>query len=406
MGKVGTSIKTLSTLLTLILINLSSCSHKDLSRADFEQVGFSTERFAKLRSLINAAIERKEFPGAVLIIGRKGKIVMREAFGESQWVPSPKKMRPDMIFDLASITKPIATATSVMILIQDGKLRLFDRVDKYIPEFTTHIDEAGKPGEPVRIYHLLTHTSGLPAYTNAEAVEKKYGSPCPDSLVLHIARLEKLYPPGIKFTYSCLGFITLAEIVKRISGQPLNEFASEHIFRPLGMKSTGFELDAEQLKRCVPTEVIDGELLIGVVNDELARLMGGISGNAGLFSTADDLAIFAQMMLQGGQYGDIRILSPLTTKRMTTIYERTAFSGRALGWDVSSNYSTNGGDLFPPGAYGHTGYTGTSIWIDPTTQTFIIFLTNRVHPDDSRNREIVEIRSYVANIVASAIVQP
>ncbi|MDZ7376843.1 MAG: serine hydrolase, partial [candidate division KSB1 bacterium] len=154
---------------------------------------------------------------------------------------------------------------------------------------------------------------------------------------------------------------------------------------------------------CVPTEVIDGRPLIGIVHDPLARVQGGISGNAGLFSTADDLAIFAQMMLNKGEFKGVRILSPLSVERMTEVYDKAQFAGRGLGWDLNSDYSTNGGDLFGGRSYGHTGYTGTSIWIDPETETFIIFLTNRVHPNDKGS--IISLRSKVANIVASSIVK-
>ncbi|MBN1350024.1 serine hydrolase [candidate division KSB1 bacterium] len=391
-------------LAAVIMLMPLPCNCQRLKQAKPENVNMSSEHLDKLRTVILSAIENKDFPGAVLTVGRQGKIVFNEAFGECQWVPSNRKMHVDMIFDLASITKPVATASSVMILIQNGALRLFDRADNFIPEFTPFQNENGKPGEPVRIYHLLTHTSGLPPYTSAKEVTEKYGKPCPDSLIGHIARIKKLAPPGEKFRYSCLGFILLAEIVKRVSRNPVNEFAAEHIFKPLGMNSTTFNPSPDLIDRCVPTEAIDGIPLIGTVHDPLAQLMGGVSGNAGLFSTAGDLAIFAQMLLQQGEYDGKRILSPLAVKRMTTIYERTAFSGRALGWDVSSDYSTNGGDLFSPESYGHTGYTGTSIWIDPTTRTFVIFLTNRVHPDDSG--KVIATRSFIANIVASSIMKP
>jgi len=341
----------------------------------------------------------------VVIVGRHDRIVFRQAYGHAQWIPEPKPMKIDMLFDLASLTKPVATATSIMILVERGKLSLHDRVRDYVPEFSVYEDEKGQKGEEARLWHLLTHTSGLPAYTSAEEVARLYGSPCPtEMLVKHIASLKKEFPPGKDFRYSCLGYITLAYIIQKITGKDIATFARENIFLPLGMKKTFFNPPPELKDQCVATEVIAGKPLIGIVHDPLARLQGGISGNAGLFSTADDLALFARMMLHQGELDGQRILSPLSVRRMTEIYPEVLFSGRGLGWDINSPYSTNRGDLFGRSSYGHTGYTGTSIWIDPETKTFVIFLTNRVHPDDKG--VIIPVRSRVANLVAAAIIQP
>lgn len=368
-----------------------------------EAVGMLTEKLKQIDKIILDAISKKQIPGAVILVGHQGKIVKRQAFGKSQLVPTEKTMSIEHIFDLASITKPIATATSIMILVEEGKLRLQDRVYEYIPEFTTYIDSSGKEDKPARIYHLLTHTAGLPAYTDAARLKAKYGVICPDSLVLHIARLKKLASPGKKFTYSCLGYITLGEIVKRISGLPLDQFANQKIFAPLKMNHTFFCPPEALNMQIVPTQVFDGKPLIGIVHDPLAQLMAGVSGNAGLFSTVDDLAIFSQMMLQEGTFQNIQILNSASVKLMTSIYYETNFSGRGLGWDIQSDYASQRGDLFAVGGYGHTGYTGTSIWIDPRTQTFLIFLTNRVHPDDKGS--IVRLRSCLANMVAAAILE-
>jgi CubicO group peptidase (beta-lactamase class C family) len=219
----------------------------------------------------------------------------------------------------------------------------------------------------------------------------------------HIARLEKLYPPEEEFIYSCLNFITLSYIVKKVTGQTIAQFSQENIFEPLGMNHTFYNPAEEYVPLCVPTQVYDGVPLKGVVHDPLARLLGGISGNAGLFSTADDLAIFAKMMLNQGSFGGKRILSPLAVERMTEIYRIADFAGRGLGWDLESGYATNQGDLFGPNAYGHTGYTGTSLFIDPDTQTIVIFLTNSVHPEDKG--DIISMRSRVANVVAGSILE-
>jgi len=394
-----------TTLLALFLMLFISQSHaQSLPIAKPEDVGMSSARLNLIKSIIKTAIESKDFPGANILIARKGKIVLREAFGKCQWIPEQRPMTIDMIFDLASITKPVATATSLMILAEQGRIRLWDKVKDFVPDFTPFVDENGKPGEDARIWHLLTHTSGLLPYTNAKEVETKFGNPCPmDSLVKHIALLKKTDPSGREFHYSCLGFITLAYIIDQITGQTVAEFSDKHIFKPLKMDHTFYNPPTQFRQLCVPTEVIDGQPLIGVIHDPLARLQGGISGNAGLFSTIDDLATFAQMMLNNGEFNGIRILSPLTVERMTEIYPALKFAGRGLGWDLDSDYSTNGGDIFGHRSFGHTGYTGTSIWIDPETETFIIFLTNRVHPDDKG--AIISLRSRVANIVASSILK-
>lgn len=369
-----------------------------------EEAGMDSRRLALLDKLMAGALERRDFPGAVLLVIRQGKVVWRKALGHSQLVPEPAPMKPDMIFDLASLTKPIATATSIMILVERGDIRLWDRVKVYIPEFIPYVEEKGLPGEEVRLFHLLTHTSGLPPYTDPKEVAARFGQPCPtEVLVKHIAALRKEYRPGEKFVYSCLNYITLAHIVRLVSGLDLAEFSRKNIFEPLGMNSTFFNPSPEVRNRCVPTEVIEGQPLRGVVHDPLARLQGGISGNAGLFSTADDLAIFAQMMLNRGEYRGVRILSPLAVERMTEIFPPLQFTGRGFGWDLNSDYATVRGDLFGWKSYGHSGYTGTSIWIDPETNTAVIFLTNRVHPDDKG--EIISLRSKVANVVAASIIK-
>jgi len=372
--------------------------------AEPESVGMDSTRLRSLDSLLREALERRAFPGAVLLVARKGRTVWRKAYGDKQWIPHPVPMQTSMIFDLASITKPVATATSAMILVERGRLSLWEKVRAFVPSFTAFKDASGKPGEDVRIWHLLTHTSGLPAYADAAELERTYGNPISlKTMVWHIAGMEKTHPPGEVFRYSCLGYITLGYIIQSVSGKPLDEFAAEHIFRPLGMRHTFYRPRPEFLSRCVPTEVVDGRSLVGVVHDPLARLLGGVSGNAGLFSTADDLAVFAQMMLNRGEYGGVRILSPLGVERMTEIFRRAGFSGRGLGWDVDSSYAINQGDLFGPRAYGHTGYTGTSLIVDPDSETLVVFLTNRVHPEDKG--EVVAVRSRVANIVASAILE-
>jgi CubicO group peptidase (beta-lactamase class C family) len=388
--------------LAAIVVPAATGLGQGLPAAKPGDVGMSAERLALLDTLMTEALERKDFPGAVLLVARKGRTVWRKAYGQSQWVPEDRPMSADMIFDMASVTKPVATATSIMLLVERGRLRLMDKVKDYVPDFAPYILEGGLPGEDVRLWHLLTHTSGLPLYTDPKEVERLYGNPCPtETLVEHIACLRKESAPGTDFTYSCLNYITLAYILRSVTGESLASFADENIFKPLGMKRTFFVPPAAYLDLCVPTQAYDGKPLRGVVHDPLARLQGGISGNAGLFSTADDLALFAQMMLDNGALGKVRVLSPLAVERMAEIFPKARAAGRGLGWDLDSDYASVRGDLFGPGSYGHSGYTGTSIWIDPETRTTVVFLTNRVHPDDKG--DIIAMRSKVANVVAASI---
>ena len=390
--------------LVSVLIGAWACGKPALPSSAADAVGMSAERLNLVNGVIQEAIARKELPGAVLLVARKGKVVLRRAYGESQWVPDHKPMRAEMLFDLASVTKPVATATSILLLVERGKISLWDRIKMHVPEFAPYVDPWGQKGEDARIWNLLTHTSGLPPYTDAAEAGKKLGTPCTtEDLVKYIAVLKKTNPPGAEFHYSCLGYITMAHIVKKITGLSIDVFAEQNIFKPLKMKHTLYKAASNFPDLCVPTQVVDGKPLVGVVHDPLARLQGGVSGNAGLFSTVDDLSLFAQMILGKGEWDGARILAPLTVERMTSIYPRAPSAGRGLGWDLSSAYASNGGDLFGPRSFGHSGYTGTSIWIDPETETVVILLTNSVHPEDKG--EIVPLRSRVANIVAASIIK-
>ena len=384
-----------------------SCQKSGVERGKAEDLGLSPEQMKRVGVIVEEAVRRGDIPGAVVVVGRKGKVALKRAFGSSQLVPQRLPMTEDMIFDLASLTKPLATATSLMILVEQGRLSLNEKVKNYLPEFEPYADETGQPGEDARLWHLLTHTSGLPAYlssTDPAELEKMLGPSIKTAdLVSLIGKLKKTDPPGQAFRYSCLGYIALAHIVQKVSGQTIAEFAGLHIFRPLRMKHTFYNPPFEFKDKCVPTLVLEGKPLRGVVHDPLARLQGGVSGNAGLFSTADDLAVFCQMILNKGLYGGKRILSPLTVERMTEVYPQAVVSGHGLGWDLDSAYSTAGGDLFGPRSFGHTGYTGTSVWIDPQTDMFLIFLTNRVHPDDKGS--LVVLRSRLANAAAAAVIK-
>jgi uncharacterized protein YbbC (DUF1343 family) len=304
-------------------------------------------------------------------------------------------MTVDTVFDLASLTKPLATASSVMLLVEQGKLRPSDTVAQHLPAF------AAKGKDKITVEQLLLHTSGLIA--DNPVADYQDGR---EKAVQRLCDLEPAAEPGAKFVYSDLNYITLGELVGRVSGKPLDEFAKENLFTPLGLTTMGFKPPEALRDRIAPTEKRDGKWLIGEVHDPRAALMGGVAGHAGLFATADDLAVYAQMLLDGGVRMDKRVLSALTVKRLTTPHPVPLADGsvgqRTYGWDVRTAFSSNRGELFVPGEnFGHTGFTGTSLWIDPPSQTAVIVLTNRVHPEGKGN--VNRLRSQVATIAASAL---
>ncbi|HEU4389762.1 MAG TPA: exo-beta-N-acetylmuramidase NamZ domain-containing protein [Blastocatellia bacterium] len=359
----------------------------------------SSARLAEIDDAIRASIARKETPGAVALVARKGSIVYQKAFGNRALEPRPEPMTLDTIFDLASLTKTVATATSIMILVERGKISLADPVALYIPEF----GRFGK--ERVTVEQLLTHRAGLPP--DNEIAD--YVGATLDPLQL-IYELRPSYDPGTRFVYSDVGYIVAAEIIKRVSGKPLDQFAHDNIFGPLGMRDTmflpvgrdaGSRSRTELLSRIAPTESREGRSMRGEVHDPRAYQLGGVAGHAGLFSNAADLAVFCQMILNRGEYAGLRILSQYTVDRMVGAHSLPPSELRGIGWDVNTSYSSNRGDLFPVGSFGHTGFTGTSFWIDPGSGTFVILLTNRVHPDGKG--DVTRLRSFVASIVAGAI---
>ena len=343
--------------------------------------------FPKIDSVILEEIEKGNFPGAVVLVGQRDKILYWKAFGHEITDPCEEPMCKDSIFDMASLTKPVVTATSMLILLDRNAIGLNDYVRTYLPAF------ACKGKEEVRIKHLLAHTSGLPAYTNADKLKAKYGNPCPEKVINKICALEALSAPGEEFRYSCLSYITLGEIVEVVSGKSLDDFSRKNIFTPLGMKYTTYNPPASWEKDIAATEVIEGQPLRGTVHDPLARLMAGVSGNAGLFSNAQDLSIYCRMLLNGGIWNGRRILSPKAVRLLTTAQTH----GRAYGFGVSSSYSSAKGSHASERAFCHTGYTGTSIVCDPESETFVIILANRVHPKDDGSAKPVRIN--VADIV-------
>ena len=365
-------------------------------------------RLAAIDAAVGESISRGELPGAVVLVGMRDRVVYRKAFGSRAVLPAREPMTVDTVFDVASLTKPVATATSVEILVERGKVALRDPVARYLPEFAPDGGDRAK----VTVEQLMTHRAGLApddpielyTGTRAEIFERKYLQP-----------LEAA--PGSRFRYSDVGYEVLGELVERVSGQPLDRFAEENVFRPLGMMDSHFRPVAASrflgermgltglawppLSRIAPTERREDRWMRGEVHDPRAYAVGGVAGHAGLFSTADDLSRYCRMILAGGKLGPVRVLSPLGVEALT----RPRFYGdddlRALGWDVATAWSRNRGDLFPPGSFGHTGFTGTSLWLDPSSGTWVVFLSNSVHPDGKGN--VIRLRGLVATIAAAAL---
>ncbi len=347
---------------------------------------------AALDQAVNLAIEQGKLPGAVLLVGHDGHIVHRKAYGKRALVPAPEAMTVDTVFDIASLTKVVATTSSLMKLFEQGKFRLNDKITDYIPEF-----QGGKSDITVR--NLFTHFSGLAPDVPLEQPWSGY-----QTGIRLAATTKPQGPPGVRYVYSDINFILLGELVHRLSGQMVSDYARENIFLPLGMHETTYQPPASWLPRIAPTERPrpGSAPLRGVVHDPTARNMGGVAGHAGVFSTADDLARFAQMMLNGGELDGVRVLSPLTIAKFTEPQSPPDQPIlRGLGWDIDSPNSGNRGELFPIGSYGHTGFTGTSIWIDPSTKTYVILLANSVHPN--ARPALTPLRSKVATIAAAAV---
>ncbi len=346
---------------------------------------------APISEIVQTAIREGKTPGSVVLIGDSEGIIYRRAFGYRSIEPERVPMTEDTIFDVASLTKVIATSTAVMQLVEKGKIGLDVPASRYWPEFKKN----GK--SLITIRHLLTHYSGLradlslaPRWSGYRAAIKK------------IVKEKPLYPPGSCYIYSDINFEILGEIVRRVSGLPLDKYCSRNIFRPLGMKDTSFRPSADARPRIAPTEYRDGKMLCGAVHDPSCYFMGGVSGHAGLFSTADDLALFAGMMLHGGSSHGVKILKTATVERMTIPQSPPGGHNlRGLGWDIEPPFAPNSIDLHPVGSYGHLGYTGTAIWIDPVTKTYIIVLTNRLHPKGTG--DVRALRAAIKKVVADAL---
>ncbi len=378
---------------------------KGLMQANPEDVGLLSSRLKHIDDAVAASIEADETPGAVVLVARHGRIAYFKAYGNRSIQPKREPMTTDTIFDMSSLTKVMATVPSIMLLVENGTVRLEDRVKRYLPNFSG----GGKDG--ITLHQLLTHYSGLPA--DFDLSRQWFG---------YKSALEELWKtntesePGKEFLYSDLNFIILGEIVRAVSGMTLDVYVQQNVFTPLDMTDTFFNPPAKLVGRIAPTEsrrntlrYLKGmaaiasldKILRGEVHDPTAWRMGGVAGHAGLFSTAQDLAIYAQMLLDGGTYQGVRILSPLAVQAMSSPQSPAdAPQVRGYGWDIDSTYSAPRGDIFRDG-YGHTGFSGTSLWIHPPTGTFIIILSNRVHPEGGK--DINHLRAVIANIVAAAI---
>ncbi|KAA3609765.1 MAG: hypothetical protein D8M58_09035 [Calditrichaeota bacterium] len=391
-----------SKMIVVFFVLLSLNYAQSLPKITPEKVGLDSKQLNHVEVVIKEAIEKKEIPGAVLMVLKDNKIAYKKAFGSRQLVPKKLPMTTETIFDMASLTKPVAAATSMMVLLQQGKLRLLDKVSHYFPDYVAWTDSLSGKKTDIRLIHILTHTSGLPAYAHPDMLQKKYNSVSKETLFKHIEKVERFAKPGTAYKYSGLNFITIQRIVEKLSGMPLNEFAKKHVFKPLQMENTGYVLSSSQLQNCAATEVINDVALIGNVHDPMARVvMKGISANAGMFSTADDMAIYASMLLNDGTWNGKQILSPLVVKAFSSMPQGLEKFGRSLGWDLNSAYASNQGDLLSEATFGHTGYTGTSMVIDPQNNLAIILLTNRVHPNDKG--AVVRLRSIVSNIIAASL---
>ena len=337
-------------------------------------------------AIVRDAIVQHQVPGAVVLIGHHGHVIYRKAFGMRSLEPRREPMTVDTVFDLASLTKVIATTPCVMQLLEEGKLRLNDPVVRYIPEFGVN----GK--QDITVRQLLIHYSGLAP--DLDLTQPWQGK----ETAYQMAFQEKpLNPPGARFVYSDINFIMLGALVERITGMSLNEYAEQHIFKPLKMTHTQFLPPHSWIRKIAPTQYDEHNVMLrGVVHDPTARRMGGVAGHAGLFSTADDLGRYCQALLDG------KLLSPLAIEKMSTPQQPpNATDVRGLGWDIDTPFSSNRGELLPVGSFGHTGFTGTSVWIDPMTQTYIIILANGVHPRGQGTA--VPLRSKVATAVAASL---
>ena len=347
--------------------------------------------FGAVDDVAREAIQSGEIPGIVVLAGRGDEILLQRAWGFRRVFPDSQPMAVDTIFDIASLTKPLGTSLAVMSLVERGAIKLDAPVGRYLSEFKK------AQFNPVTIQRLLTHSAGFPAIPPPGAVHASSAE-----TMRGIARLPFDYAPGTGTQYSDISFILLGEVVRRVSGQPLDRYLDRTVFKPLGLRDTAFKPPVAWRDRIAPTEWANGQMLVGEVHDPRARLLGGVAGHAGMFSTAADIARLCRMLVDGGTLDGVRILKPETVRAMWT--RTTDGSGsRALGWDVSSVYARAMLPFFPPESVIHTGFTGTSVMIDPQTGIYLIVLTNRVHPNGGGAAKIRELRVRMAGAVGGAL---
>jgi uncharacterized protein YbbC (DUF1343 family)/CubicO group peptidase (beta-lactamase class C family) len=369
---------------------LCLCACQSAPPAPIVAAPFYAPKLAEMDEVIDQAIADKRCPGAVLWLEHRG-VTYHKAYGHRALVPAEERMTEDTIFDAASLTKVIACTPAVMLLVERGQLNLDEHVQTYIPEFT------GEGKEAITVRQLMLHISGLRG--DIETRTDWQGQ----QAAIEKACAEKLpSAPGTAFRYSDINFFLLGEIAQRVSHTPLEEFLAREVYRPLKMTDTGYLPPQAKLARIAPTEVINGSPYRGVVHDPTARHMGGVAGHAGLFTTAPDLARYARMLLNRGSLDGVCIFKPETVELMTSVQSPASIKARrGLGWDIDSGYSGPRGRLFPLGSYGHTGWTGTSLWIDPFSQSFVIFLSNRNHPGESGN--VGPLRAELGTLAAEAV---
>ncbi len=370
----------------------------ELGFGDPEDVGMAGGRLQTVDTVIQSALAKSIFPGAVLLLARKGKVIKYSSYGLAVKVPEPREMSKATIFDLASLTKAVVTVPLALALVERGIWHLQDSVEKFLPQ-------SNLPG--VTLWHLLTHTSGLPAWANLFYKGAGREGVFQELFSYRWPIIAPTFRPGERVIYSDLGYILLGWAIEKAAGKPLDVLAKDWIFAPLGMQDTFFNPPQALKSRIAATEDDPGRggVLIGVVHDENAWAMGGVSGHAGLFSTAWDLALFAQMILSKGSYAGKRILSPTSIRLMSSPQTEGLNERRGLGWLLQGSGTLPAGDLLSDRAFGHTGFTGTSLWIDPLYELIVIFLTNCVHPKRRPTQEEMQrTRALVHNSVAGAIV--
>lgn len=361
-----------------------------LPLTDPESVGMESWFLARIATVVDEAINKKEFPGCVVCIGRRGRLVHHKAYGTHDFEETAKPIAIDTLFDVASLTKPVATATCIMSLIEQGMLKLDDTVASYIPEFGV------KGKEKITIRDLLLHQSGLIADNPLSDYEQG-----PNEALSRLCALPFRSSLCSLFTYLDINYVLLGEVIKRVTNRPVNAYARDTIFRPLGMSSTTFLPQVRQRLGAATTGKRGDRRLRGEVHDTRAHLLGGIAGHAGLFSTAHDLALYAQMLLDEGRCGRVHILRPSSVELMTCGKE--ALNGkRALGWDKQSEHSTNRAEKLSERAFGHGGFTGVAMWIDPELELFYIVLSNRnlTNPKENVYRIIARIGDYAVEAIS------